>query len=544
MCQLGDCFDVVTTSNKNWAMVFDMCGFKDISAYLSDLRSKNYDKRDVMIAQEIANQSLRGRVLEKIQTMITEREKIFDTTVAEDETILAQLSAEFDEQKSQGVTSTSTAGQLLRRMNIVRYRYFNKQHVAELKKLYGGTLEDSEAHILSTDIDEDAIEAKVLAAAKEAALIASDGVPHLAAQWELNQKPGRDSRLAVDLDRFNLWFNSGIQPPAVCKIEAKLIPGYRIGTVVTEDVSEEDIYLTVPKNMILDADYVNDGRADASLRKLLSDLEAKFGRRDDFHELLFTLLYEAFVKGSESFFWPYLRTIPSLNDLDVPLVWSEQVINSRVGPSHLLTGQLEHKAQVQSFFKSISDIDLIQDFFPEGVFTETNYVWATAILDSRSIWWGGKRHIVPMLDFVNCNERVEEGGPLGRIHATTWGAIPGELPSSQAFALTKSAWNLKKGEQLFENYGQPNHIYYTYHGFVLPNSEYDCVHLEISISEDERKDINFAKASNLLQVLSLRRRKNDPRIPSVQFCLKEDSGIIDIPGQIWAYLALKVTNIV
>lgn len=32
---------------------------------------------------------------------------------------------------------------------------------------------------------------------------------------------------------------------------------------------------------------------------------------------------------------------------------------------------------------------------------------------------------------------------------------------------TPSAREFKAGEQLFENYGQPNHIYFTYHGFLL-----------------------------------------------------------------------------
>lgn len=537
--ELADCFDVVSTSNKNWAMVFDMCGFKDISAYLGRLRDEDAETRSVMIAQEIANQSLRGRALEKIQSMIIEREKIFDTSIEEDDETLARLSAELKSLNENTVTSTSTAAQILRQINIVRYRFFNKKHVAQLRKMYSGSSDDSEKFVSASDIDEEAIEAAVMAAVADAVPLESDGISNLAGQWEANMLPDRDSRLALDLIRFNEWFQSEIKAPAVCKIEAKIIPGFRIGTVATEDISEEDIYLSVPKKMILDVNYVNDGRADPVLRKLFSDLEAKFGRRDDFHELLFTLLYEGFVKGSESFFWPYLRTIPSLDDLDVPLVWSEDRIRKRVGPSHLEKGQLEHRTQVLSFFRSISQIDLIRDFFPEGVFTEANYVWATAILDSRSIWWGGQRHIVPMLDFVNCNERLNDDSPLGRIHATTWGPIPGEKPKSQSFALTKSAWNLKKGQQLFENYGQPNHIYYTYHGFVLPNSEYDCVHFEISISEEEQKAIDFVKATKLLQILNLRRRKNDPRIPSIQFCLKADSGILDIPSYVWGYLVLK-----
>ena len=245
---------MVSTSNKNWGMVFDMCGFKDTSAYLSQLRVETPASRNVMVAQEIANQSLRGRVLEKIQTMIIEREKLFETTVAEDEATLLELNVEFNKQAVQGdMSPTSPAGQLLRQMNIALYRYFNKNHVTELKKMYQGLSDDSEADVTSSDIDEEAIEAAVLAAAAAAAKkapVSTSDVANLAAQWELNRKPDRDTRLAVDLDLFNQWFQAGIEAPAVCKIEAKMIPGFRIGTVVTEDVTEEDIYLTVPKNMI------------------------------------------------------------------------------------------------------------------------------------------------------------------------------------------------------------------------------------------------------------------------------------------------------
>lgn len=41
-----------------------------------------------------------------------------------------------------------------------------------------------------------------------------------------------------------------------------------------------------------------------------------------------------------------------------------------------------------------------------SVFTEANYLWANAIMNSRSIWWNGKRHLVPMLDFINCADGV------------------------------------------------------------------------------------------------------------------------------------------
>ena len=37
-------------------------------------------------------------------------------------------------------------------------------------------------------------------------------------------------------------------------------------------------------------------------------------------------------------------------------------------------------------------------------FSEENYFWAHATLDSRSIWWARERHLVPLLDLINCGE--------------------------------------------------------------------------------------------------------------------------------------------
>lgn len=52
--------------------------------------------------------------------------------------------------------------------------------------------------------------------------------------------------------------------------------------------------------------------------------------------------------------------------------------------------------------------------FSRDVFTFENYRWAHAILDSRSIWWDGQRHLVPMLDLINC----VEGPNPERVHST------------------------------------------------------------------------------------------------------------------------------
>jgi hypothetical protein len=46
--------------------------------------------------------------------------------------------------------------------------------------------------------------------------------------------------------------------------------------------------------------------------------------------------------------------------------------------------------------------------------------------------------------------------------------------------------NFKIGHQVFENYGQPNHIYFLYHGFSIQGNSHDCVYWILPLSEEER----------------------------------------------------------
>lgn len=82
----------------------------------------------------------------------------------------------------------------------------------------------------------------------------------------------------------------------------------------------------------------------------------------------------------------------------------------------------------------------------------------------------GKKHLVPLLDLVNCMEQQNNAGESTSIHST--------FLDESNFAVTKASKKFKEGDQLFENYGQPNHLYYTYHGFTLGHDNtHDCSRL-------------------------------------------------------------------
>jgi hypothetical protein len=117
-------------------------------------------------------------------------------------------------------------------------------------------------------------------------------------------------------------------------------------------------------------------------------------------------------------------------------------------------------------------------------FSFDNYKWAHAVMDSRAIWWNGERHLVPLLDLINC----AEGPNPSRVHATA-------LDSSGRNAVTHADRAYKPGEQIFENYGQPNHIYFEFHGFVLDQNTHDCVRITHGIPEDDSKGAASRRAA-------------------------------------------------
>jgi len=193
----------------------------------------------------------------------------------------------------------------------------------------------------------------------------------------------------------------------------------------------------------------------------------------------------------------------------------------------------------------------------------THYIrWAHYVLDSRSIWWSGMRHLVPLLDLINCRDSIpstpsststaatfsssssSSSSPSSslpsltsqRVHSTQLDLLRGThadtlapiafeqgdqvfdldftvpcspvLPSrvsgsasiyfcfwglwfnwmkhfSPLTVWTRSHIYMYNLRQVFENYGQPSHVYFLYHGFFLDDNSYDCVLFPMSIGSED-----------------------------------------------------------
>ena len=332
--------------------------------------------------------------------------------------------------------------------------------------------------------------------------------------------------LEAKLSLFNDWFMHA--PLQACKIKAVALPLVRIGTIATADIKTDEKYLSVPQSIILD-EYT--ALSDEYFRPLLRALRTAYKNQDDLHELMFFLLHERLVRHKNSKFWPYLRLLPTPRELDVPTTWSFQEIHSRLRPSFLALAVETQKNVTANTFKGISTVKEVKNFFPPGFLSFENYQWASVIMDSRSIWWGGKRHLVPMLDFINCME----GPDPTKVHSTL---LQESMLSgfSESYAVTKAGWAFKEGEQLFENYGQPNHIYFTYHGFSLKDgaNSHDCVYLEFSMTPEEVQAIDWTLPIVRAIAQESRMRTQD----KFNTCLDAQLG-----RNIWLFLALKTNRV-
>jgi hypothetical protein len=108
-----------------------------------------------------------------------------------------------------------------------------------------------------------------------------------------------DGSLEAKVAAFNAWFAA--HNPRVNKLVAATVPMMRIGTLTTDTVSKDEIYLEVPVKACMSRQSAHE---DDVMGPVLRDLAKKHPNGDAFHELLFHLMYERFARGPRSKWWP------------------------------------------------------------------------------------------------------------------------------------------------------------------------------------------------------------------------------------------------
>ena len=292
---------------------------------------------------------------------------------------------------------------------------------------------------------------------------------------------------------FNSFITS-LQLP-VNKLEARILDnGMRVGTFAKEPIEEDDIYISLPANTTID---YNNAIKDAppDLKRLLQKYD-KLMDVDGFMTLLIYLVHERFVKKDQSKWWPYLNLLPTIGEMQLthPLFYEEQDIDQHLAGSDVRKLIIKYRQTTADKHAALSaDQDAIFVLGKEIVYDQNIFLWASAIIDSRSIWWNKMRHLTPLLDLVNADS-------IGRPHETILES------GSENVIVTRATRSVDVGMQLFENYAQPNYLLFSYHGFILEENPNDCALIQLSF------DHNDHRAKNLHLLRST--------LPSV--CIKED----------------------
>ena len=210
------------------------------------------------------------------------------------------------------------------------------------------------------------------------------------------------------IDEFNEFIDDVVKPP-ICHIKAAVATdGMRIGAVATENIRTDDIYLQLlprvhGKDIILSSSVVSTGYDDFDI--LLHDYLDNSSRDMDKHTtiLLLRLMYETFILRERSVLQPYLQILPTIDEQKVShVLWMADDDLDYLAGSDLRIEVLKYKQSVLNRFRSFMRNDNVVRLFGQ-ILTLDNFLWAHSIVDSRSIWWDGARHLVPMLDLVNCS---------------------------------------------------------------------------------------------------------------------------------------------
>ena len=205
---------------------------------------------------------------------------------------------------------------------------------------------------------------------------------------------------------------------------------------------------------------------EAKHARLFSKLEKDYDF--DLSVRLITFLFYEKNKKDASFWKPFIDLLPA--SFNVPLVWDEQDLSELKGTGvydEAMKWQKDTSEKYQLFKKFLKSKAAKKMFGKSFVktFQREDFVWAHAVLDSRTIWVNGRhRCFLPVLDMANGKDHPT------RKHHTSRDPETGST-------MTRAIWSVPEGEQVFENYATPNYQNLLYHGFILDKNSFDSVDL-------------------------------------------------------------------
>ncbi|CAK9031918.1 5 bisphosphate carboxylase/oxygenase large subunit N-methyltransferase [Durusdinium trenchii] len=215
----------------------------------------------------------------------------------------------------------------------------------------------------------------------------------------------------------------------------------------------------------------------ASAKKALG--EEVVSQLQEYPCIALQLIHEKYMLSSKSFWHAYLEMLPSMEEIGASFTWPEEDLKLLDGSliknmSRFLREKIEE--EYLNIAKNI--FPSRQERFPAEVFTKERFLWAYAVLLSRSfrLRFGNDEVIalVPFIDFMNHD-------PDSKAYVSGSASLPTSLDGSR-LVLLKTDRPYGAQEQIFDSYGRrSNDELLLLYGFSLPQNIHNFV--EISLLE-------------------------------------------------------------
>lgn len=150
--------------------------------------------------------------------------------------------------------------------------------------------------------------------------------------------------------------NNGVKISPKLKVEDNRYKDEGRCVVTTADIQKDELLFEIPRNVLLNCET---SQLVKDIPAVLTELETFSGSEPlSWEPLILCLFYEMYILKDKSRWWPYFEVLPTLEDMNVLVLWSDEDL-AALEPSYVLScigkEQVENMYQLLKRFIEASD---------------------------------------------------------------------------------------------------------------------------------------------------------------------------------------------
>jgi hypothetical protein len=245
--------------------------------------------------------------------------------------------------------------------------------------------------------------------------------------------------------------------------------GYR-GMYALDEVSYNENMIYIPDKLIINCDKVEGSVVSKKIRKFYDKIV-------DYESIIIALFFIEEIYSENSFWKPFLEILPT--DLsNFPLMYSDEELNLLKG-YRMYNQIIKIRNRTRNYYTDIICPEAKTEFSVDycSIVSYDLFLWAVVNVKSRA--FGFNRHrleiagVSPLSDMLNHSNR--DPSLLWRYSASYKGFVIFSFNSHHTRDEIFTSYGNIGNEWLLQNYG-----------FVLPDNQYDEIHLKISLPTDDK----------------------------------------------------------